>query len=351
MSRGFIYLGGQLLRSYAIVGMALIGLFTVFAFVQEADFVGDGRYTTGDALLVVAMTTPAMLIDIGPFVAMLGTIYGLSVIARNNEIVPFRAAGVSAVRLVGVCVGAVLVFAAVLAVVEVGARPLHRQASFFRMLETSTQGNALPDSGYWASTGGVHVNIRSIEHADRPQDVNLFRFDTQGGLTYTHAGAANTAGSEVWKLEDVVQRRYIGENVTQVAYERFDWMPDWKHGWVLAELPLQSFDLIELREPSTVSVNDMALRNFEFFKRLFVPLSAVGFAIFAASFVLVLRPRGSHGGRMALGAVAAILVYLAEQIGTNVAILSGVAPALVASTPAIVIGIAGIAIIRRFERV
>ena len=55
--------------------------------------------------------------------------------------------------------------------------------------------------------------------------------------------------------------------------------------------------------------------------------------------------------RLALGAFAAILLYLVQQIGTNAALLTGAPPAAIALLPGVAVGALGLYLVRRQERV
>ena len=115
---------------------------------------------------------------------------------------------------------------------------------------------------------------------------------------------------------------------------------------------MESFNLRELRRQITnlaAQGRDTTGVRFEFWKRCLTPLSAIGFALFSAAFVLSLNPRHGHGARVTVGAFAAILVYLLQQIGTNVALIWGVTPGLAAALPAILVAILGLALARRLE--
>src|SRR5262249_50362942 len=73
MSRAFAYIARELAKSYALIGLALLVLFDLLAFITESKDIGDFHYGVLDALLVVAYRTPALLVDLSPFIALLGT--------------------------------------------------------------------------------------------------------------------------------------------------------------------------------------------------------------------------------------------------------------------------------------
>ena len=74
-----------ILRGYVIVAMALLALFALFAFMEEAGDIGEGAYSARDALLFVAMGLPVTLLDLAPFIVVLGTIFGLAGAVWTND--------------------------------------------------------------------------------------------------------------------------------------------------------------------------------------------------------------------------------------------------------------------------
>ena len=67
MSRAFRYLARELATSYVIVGLAMLVMFDLLAFLGESQDIGDAQYTVLDAILVVLYSTPALLVDLSPF--------------------------------------------------------------------------------------------------------------------------------------------------------------------------------------------------------------------------------------------------------------------------------------------
>lgn len=347
------YFATTLGRGYALVGLALVALFSIFTLVSEADFVGNGTYTLSDALLVVAVSSPALFVDIAPFIAMLGTLWGLSILVQNSEIVAIRAAGVSSYGIVRICALAILGLCIVLTSIEILARPAHKWASLYRTYETATDGNTLPDSGFWISQGQFHVNIGTMVKETGPADIQIFTFNDDLTLReFTQGVRATVLGPNDWRLTEVITKRYTPSHIENSSSQSKRWTPVWDPGALLVELPVESFNLYELRRQIANLVaqgRDATAVRFEFWKRCLTPLSAIGFALFSAAFVLSLNPRRGHGARVTLGAFAAILVYLAQQIGTNVALILGATPSLAAALPAIAVTALGLTLARRLE--
>ena len=92
------YIAVSFLKGCAPVLLLLVGLFSFLALAEELEEVGNGAYLTSDAITVVLLTLPRRAIDLLPVTALLGCLLGLGALANQQEIIVFRATGVSPPR-------------------------------------------------------------------------------------------------------------------------------------------------------------------------------------------------------------------------------------------------------------
>jgi len=330
MTHAFRYLGGELLRGYLLAAAALLVLFDLIAFLTEAEDVGDARYDVLDALVVIAWSTPALLVDLAPFVALLATLNAFANFDARSETTALRAAGVSRAWFVGVAASVAFAFMVLVAGVERVARPLHLDASLLRMFETSKSGNPLEGSGFWTRVDGTIVNVGSLADASRPGDIRIYTFATDGTLESYEAAASATVGKSDWQLNGVLRKRFA--DGAPISVERFDherWTPVWRLETDIYSVGVASLSIEDLlrrarAEPSATT------ERAELSRRLVLPLSSIAYAVLAAAFALGGgAARSGKSLRMAVGIAAALLLYLAEQLVVNAGILAGLPIALV----------------------
>lgn len=89
------YLTASFIGGCIPVLVLLLSLFGFLSLSEELEDVGDGSYELVDALLVVAYTMPALLVDLLPVTVLLGGLLGLGALANNLELVSLRAAAIS----------------------------------------------------------------------------------------------------------------------------------------------------------------------------------------------------------------------------------------------------------------
>jgi lipopolysaccharide export system permease protein len=355
MSRVFWYLARELAKSYVLVSVALLVLFNLLAFLTESQDVGDERYDVLDALLVIIYSTPAMLVDLSPFIALLATLSAYDRLNASSELIALRSAGISSLHLGRIAALVAGMFMVVIAGVELAARPLRLEASLLRMMETAPTGNPLRGGGFWIRTGQTFVNVAALEDARRPSGIRLFSFADDTGLqSYLRASAAEIVDAADWQLEEVWRKNYTTD-VSPALVESLPtlhWRPTWDRGIALYDLPIVSFTLAELTRriarPTNKSVGAQA-EQAELWRRITLPLAAIAYALLAAPFGMFKGIRGGRSGRLVLGTALAFLIYIAQQVVTNAGILAGLPIAVTAVVPPLLVLMFALTLLRRLD--
>lgn len=348
------YLMGALARGYLLVAAALLALFGLFDFMEQADDVGEASFGTADALAVVAMSLPARLLDLSPFIALLGAVYGLSTFVRSHELIAMRAAAVTPLRLAVLAGLATAGFFVVLAGVELIARPLSQEARMLHMTETSQDGTLFSSEGIWIEHGGLFVNIESLARGGAPTGVRLYDFGNDTMLDhYLEADHAELRDRQTWTLIEVTAKDYLSDGGIETRrLESLAWSPPWRQTTALYELPLESLSLPELsahRRYLTEEGRPTGIYAMEFWRRLLMPASGIVFTLFGAPFVLGVGPRSSMGGAVSLGVANALVMFLVQQIGTNLLFLATGSPLLAVGLPILAVLAVAAALIRRIN--
>lgn len=87
------YLIRHLFLGFAAAAGLLLPLFTTFNLINELDDVSPGGYRWTQAVLVVLMTLPRTLVELSPFIALLGGIVGPGQLSKTVSLPPFAARG------------------------------------------------------------------------------------------------------------------------------------------------------------------------------------------------------------------------------------------------------------------
>lgn len=176
------YLASEIYRSSAIVLMALLGLFTFFALIEELDRVGN-NFTLLNLFYLEALQLPTRLYDILPIGLLIGAILALAGLAQRNELVILRVSGISGLGMLGmlwVITIPLMVGAFLLSEYITPAAEITYSEANLSLLGRSSGGGRL-NSGYWFKENTQHqgtriINISSIQSNGNVTDISVLEF-------------------------------------------------------------------------------------------------------------------------------------------------------------------------------
>lgn len=349
-----------LMRSVAVglllAAAVLVPLFSFVDLVDQLDDVGKGSYRAVDALIYVGMTLPRRLIELGPFIALLGTIVAIGSLASHRELTALRAAGVSAGRIGLAALYAGVAFIVLLvAVDQFIAAPLQQQAISMRARATAADSAELSTgSSLWARHGDRMLRIGSMRHGRIPEQVEIFRFDGGGRLAhYIYADHADIRGGGVWRLHGVVQKGFPAGAPTTERRSVMSWQTFLTPSQIkLLQKPAQSLSPVDLYQYVNY-LRRSGQRTAEYALALWQKL---GQLILTAAMILLAVPFGfgsarsaGMGSRLALGAVVGLGVYLVDQIAANAGLLLNISIPLVALGPSVILLAIAVTAVRRIR--
>lgn len=346
------YTVGRMIRGFLLVLFVLVGLFSLVSLLDELNDVGKGQYRWPDALLYVVQTMPHRSLDLVPLTALLGGILALGAMGAANELVAFRAMGISAWRfaVAALKAGAVFVLAALL-VAEFVAPPIQRSANTRRSFAIHEPGALKLERGFWFRDGNRFVKVARVRPGRRLTDVVIYEFDGEGRLRErTRASEAKVVDSKRWLLTDVRRDVLEGDEIRFLHEDTAQWEstfgPSFVELTLLAPESLSVSDLYvyvrSMRERGQV---DEAYR-LRFWRLLGLPLTTGAMLLLAIPFVFALRG-SSSGLRMALGCLVGAAGYALDRIGGHVGMLGGASAVLTALAPGTVILVIAALLMRR----
>ena len=95
------YIGINFLRSFVLIIVILVALFSFLELVSQLDDVGKGNFLVHDALVFVCLTLPRRMLDLMPISTLLGSIIALGLLADHSELLAMQAGGMSVQRICG----------------------------------------------------------------------------------------------------------------------------------------------------------------------------------------------------------------------------------------------------------
>ncbi|HEL4614295.1 TPA: LPS export ABC transporter permease LptG [Klebsiella pneumoniae] len=351
------YLIRNVFIGFAAAAGLLIPLFTTFNLINELEDVTPGGYRWTQALLVIVMTLPRSLVDLGPFITLIGGIVGLGQLSKNLELTAIRSVGMSIFSIALVMLSAgVLINVSLSAIDEWVASPLQQRALQMKnnALAQSNNGDAAINA-LWARRGNEFVTVKTIDENDQPHDIEIFHYQADLSLeSYIYAQNASTTADGVWLLYNVMQKSWKDGKET---IQRRDSLP-WRSLFSVQSLkeltlPAGSFSLKQLvryidylqgsGQPSTEY-------RLALWKKLGQLILVLAMILLAVPFTFSIPRAPGLGSRLAIGAIVGLLTYIAYQIVLNLGLLFSLNAPFTALVPPLLILALALALVYWFDR-
>ena len=224
------YVGLSVIRGILLAWAVLITLLGVLGFVGELRS-SQGSYGPLQAIWFVLMTTPRQAYQTFAVAALVGALLGAGGLAAHHELVAFRAAGVSRLRLsIAAILGCLLLLVPVMWLGEYLAPQVEQQARTYRLLHQDGRIHLGGTGGLWVREGNDIVNVRSpIITTEGPrdqvrfEDVVVYRLGDKRTLENITRARAAVPGSDGWSLKDVRQLAITDQAINQSASAEAAW--------------------------------------------------------------------------------------------------------------------------------
>lgn len=350
------YLAREIYRSCAVVLMALLGLFTFFALVDDLDNVGD-KFSMMALLYMQALAIPTRLYDLLPIGLLIGAILALAGLAQRNELVILRVSGVSGMRLlrmlwvvtIPLMIGAALLSEYVTPWAEI------KSGEANLMFRGKAGGDRL-NSGYWfkepTANGGMRIiNIAELKGDGQVAGITLYEFKKDQTLTALSTAPTGSFAHGDLVLKDVSETRLDDDAADALADARQPKNPPAS----VVKLPERTVDttlsaerlLARVLTPERMSIITLLdyveyLRDNQLqygrqvvalWRKLAYPFTLLVMITIAAPIGLMQTRRGGVGAKVFIGILLGVGFFMLNQLALNVGMLGKWPPWLTALGP------------------
>ncbi len=347
----------------AIVGILLVWvsltLITVMFSLMNELRDTTANYGTGDVFWFVLQTSPRLAYQIFPVSALLGSLIGVGGLASGNELVAFRTAGVSRLRLAAAGIaGALLMTIPVMAISEWVAPGAEQHARAVRLSQKVGQVVIGGPTGMWMRDGSDIVNIRRpIMTADRGQQsisfqqLEIYDFDDFSGLkSVTRAESAYFDGNQ-WTLVNVTEIHVDKSGVTRSEFARTPWVsaikPELLESAVTRPRYLSLRVLWDQLKYLQANGQDDRVYKSAFWEKIIYPFAIIALVLAGMPFVFGSARHHNLGFRMFIGMTLGGIFMLVNSTAQNLAQAYALPVALSTALPSIVLMIVSVAALRR----
>lgn len=346
------YLTRQIFGGLVLAAIVLLPLFAFMDLLEQLEDVGEGTYEVKDAFIYVALLLPRRLIQLAPFIALLGNVVALGRLAMHHELISLRAAGLSPARisLESLRVGLILVVMMGL-LEQFVAPPLQQEAILKRSaaLEQSTELGR--DLGIWSRDKSNILRVGRMPHTNRALDIEILRFDSAGRMkNYIHAEWADILEKDRWLLRRVTVKQIDGQSVVSGQRTSMNWKPFLDAGQIetLTKPPesLSPTELIRHVRFLRATGQEAEAYSLAMWRKLGAALTTIAMILLSVPFVFG-SVRTGLGARLVLAGLSGIAVYLLDQIIANAGLLLNVNTAVTALLPGTLLICLAVILVRR----
>ena len=350
------YLAREINRSCAVVLLALLGLFTFFALIEELENIGT-KFTLLDLFYLQALQMPTRLYELLPIGLLIGAILALASLAQRNELVILRVSGVSGLKLMRMLwlitlpwvVGAFLLS-------EIATPAAEMKYSEASLQLSGRAGGGRLNSGYWfkeeAPDSGTRViNIAELKPNGGVAGITLYEFRAGQEL------ATFSQASEGYFNDGALVMNKVTE--TTVNASAINALSDAK----VPDSPITQVKTLEQRRLTTTLTPERLIARIltpermsisvlndyiayldanslqtgrevvALWRKLAYPFTLLVMITIAAPIGFMQTRRGGVGGKVFIGILLGVGFFMINQLALNVGMLSKWAPWVTALVP------------------
>lgn len=362
------YLAREIYRSCAVVLLALVGLFTFFALIEDLDNVGS-KFTLLNLFYLQALQLPTRLYELLPIGLLIGAILALASLAQRNELVILRVSGVSGIKLLAmlwIITVPWVIGAFVLSEVVTPAAEIKYSEANLSLLGRAGGGRL--NSGYWfkeeSPGGGTRIiNISELKADGGVSDITVYEFRHDQELDRLSRAKEGYFDRGMLVLTGVTETR-IDENALMALADAR-----------APATPLTRIQQVEKRELSTTLTSERLIARIltpermsisvlldyigylednhlqterqivALWRKVAYPFTLLVMITIAAPIGFMQTRRGGVGGKVFIGILLGVGFFMINQLALNVGMLGKWPPwvtALVPNLAALVLAFCGL---------
>jgi len=332
------YIGRTVLSSITMTLAVLVGISSLFRFMDQVTYIGRGDFTFLTATLFTLYSVPQDLEIFFPMAAMIGGLVGLGSMASNSELVVMQAVGMSKANVVSAVLKSSTILILIMMVFSEWGVPYSSQSA--KQLKTqAVSGGQLysAEQGLWAKDGDVFINIKEVTENGELINVTIFDFDDELKLTQQINAKSAIINSDNWLLSGVIIKHWNSKKIETTKLDVLPWPTELspeKLGVVSVKPERMAVsDLIEYL--SFLNKNEQSASRYELalWRKVFQPLNVGVMLLLALSFIFGPLRSVTMGARVILGILTGFSFFLFDKIFGSISLIYEVPTVIGAFTP------------------
>ncbi|MDD5250024.1 MAG: LPS export ABC transporter permease LptG [Rhodocyclaceae bacterium] len=333
------YLAREIYAATALVLAAFLALFAFFDLIHEFEDLGKGGYQLHHAVMYVTLTMPGRVYELFPIAVLIGTLYGLTLLARHSEITVLRASGLST-RAMLLSLGKIGSVFVLLTFVfgEYIAPPAEKAAQELRLKATSALVAQEFRTGLWVKDELSFVNVRDVLPDTSLREIRIYQFDVKNQLlSISEAASATFLPPDHWLLKNVAQTLFDGDRARVTRIPELEWRsalnPDILS--VLMVVPERMSVTTLYAYIRHLADNQQKTDRYEIalWKKLFYPLAALVMMALALPFAYTHNRMTAVSIKVFAGVMLGITFHMLNGLFSHLGVINSWPPFFSAITP------------------
>jgi len=347
------YIARTLLSAVALVMGVLLILGMLFVFIGEQSDVGVGHYDMLDALIYSALSMPQFALEAFPAGALVGSLLGIGLLARGQEITVMRASGMSKLRLsASVLISAGLLIGIALLMGEFLAQPLAQLADERKAFAKYANISFAGAGGAWLRDGDTILNVQGRSSLAQFGGMLIFELtDDNRVAAVGRAQHAIAGGPQTWLLQDYSESRFVNDSVSSLS--RAQRLLHTAAGADLLQLSVSDPGELALRALyraiGYLRANGLDAKQyvFAFWARVARTAGILAALLFALPFGFGVLRSASLSARTSLGLTLGILYFFLQRLVESGTLVFNLNPLMLAWVPTALLAVAALLLIWR----
>ncbi len=352
------YLGQAAILGTLVVWAAMSLLAITFNLLNELRAT-TGNYGPLQAFWFTFLSLPRTAYQMFPVSALIGALIGVGGLAAANELVAFRTAGVSRLRIAGAALAGVLFLTLGVMVMGEWIAPVaEQQGRAFRLSKIIDQAIVGDKHGMWIRDGDQIVNIKLPLLSDNRdqqfvdfRDVVIYSFENGSSLKRIIRAQSAVHDGDTWTLNMVSRMTLEEQRVSISSLDRLPWASKVKPGLLDSAVTRPPYMSIRALFDQARFLGQNGLDNrvykAEFYAKIFFPFSVLALVLAGLPFVFGSVRQHNMGARIFIGMSIGVLFTIVNGAMQNIGSAYGIHAAVSALLPSMFIAFAAIFGLRR----
>jgi lipopolysaccharide export system permease protein len=341
------YIGRAVLNGVLGATMVMMTLDTLITFAGETGVIGKAHYTIWYAIGYVLLSMPQELYQYFPMIALLGTMFGLGMLASHSELIAMRAAGLSIVRITYAVLKTGIILAAIVIFIgEVIAPPAIQYAKLKRVSAMNAKISLNTDYGLWARDGNTYIHVRRVESDGHLIGINLYLFDEYQILQQTVTAAAAEYKNGHWELQRVTLQTITPAGLKKSYSDTLQWQsllnPEVVNVVSVTPENLSVWRLRGYIDYLNENQLDASRYKLTFWTKVASPITIAVMIILAVPFVFGSLRDAGMGKRIVIGFMLGLGFYLFNTLSGQIGLVYNLPPFVAATLPTVLVMVAAV---------